>query len=261
MGESLRQRDLRAALEVVHLDQPAAPEQGLPRAILEAVGRLVRSDLVYFNDFDPYRWVWYASEDHPHDPDPPDAVQGFISLYWSCRFCSAPDTESDRQRVRLLSDYCSLREWRTEPLYVEYLSRAGVTRSLMVPLTAGNSRSPRLVLARTGGRDYSQRDRALLSLLRPHLNELYRRSQRPPDRADALTPRQRELLGLVAQGRSTREIASQLFLAPGTVRKHLDNIFERLGVSSRLAAITQVFPDGFVAGDEQNRQGQIQILD
>ena len=86
-------------------------------------------------------------------------------------------------------------------------------------------------------------------------------SQLPPDRADALTPRQRELLGLVAQGRSTREVANQLFLAPGTVRKHLDNIFERLGVSSRLAAITQVFPDGFVPSAEPNRQGPVQILD
>lgn len=261
MGESLRQRDLRAALDVVHLDQPAAPDQGLRRAVLEAVGRLVRSDFVYFNDFDPHRWMWFASEDHPYDPDPPDAARAFMSLYWSCRFCSAPDAEPDRRRVRLLSDYCSLREWRTEPLYVECLARTGITRALMVPLTAGNGRSPRLVLARTGGRDYSHKDRALLSLLRPHLNELYRHSQRPADRADALTPRQRELLGLVAQGRSTREVASQLFLAPGTVRKHLDNIFERLGVSSRLAAIAQVFPEGFVPGDELNRQGQVHILD
>ncbi|MGH8833431.1 MAG: helix-turn-helix transcriptional regulator [Actinomycetes bacterium] len=244
MGESLRQRDLRAALDVVQLDQPAAPEQGLPLAVLAAVGRLVHSDYVYFNDFDPHRWIWYASEDHPHDPDPPDAVQTFMSLYWSCRYCSGPDAEADRRRIRLLSDYYSLRQWRNEPLYVDCLSRAGVIRSLLVPMTAGNGRSPRMVLARTSGRDYSQKDRALLSLLRPHLDELYRRSQRPPDRADALTPRQRELLGLIARGLSTRDVASQLFLAPGTVRKHLDNIFERLGVSSRLAAITQVFPDG-----------------
>lgn len=255
MGESLRQRDLRAALDVVHLDQPAAPEQGLPRAVLEAVGRLVRSDEVYFNDFDPHRWVWYASEDHPHDPDPPNAVQVFMSLYWGCRFCSAPDTEPDRRRIRLLSDYYSVRDWRREPLYVECLSRTGVTRSLMVPLTAGNGRSPRLVLERASGRDYGQKDRALMSLLRPHLNELYRLSQRPAGRADALTPRQRELLGLVAQGLSTREVASQLFLAPGTVRKHLDNIFERLEVSSRLAAIAQVFPDGVVPAAEPSRPG------
>lgn len=246
MGESLRQRDLRAALDVVHLDQPAAPEQGLSWAVLEALNRLVAADYVYFNDFDSRRWTWYAGEDYPYDPDPTDIAPAFMDLYWSCRYCSSPDGEADQRRVRLLSDYYSLRQWRGEPLYIDCLSATGIIRSLMVPLTGGPGHSPRLVLARTSGSDFNRKDRALLSLLRPHLNELYRRSRRPPDRADALTPRQRELLALVARGLSNREIAGELFLAPGTVRKHLENIFERLGVSSRLAAVALAYPDGLI---------------
>ena len=246
MGASLRRRDLHAALEVIHLDQPAPPERGLPRTVLEAVGRLVASDFSYFNDFDSHRWIWHASEDYPHDVDPPGSDPVFMDLYWSCRYCSSPENEVDRGRVRLLSDYYSLRQWRGEPLYVDFLAATGVVRSLMVPLTGGPGHSPRLVLARTSGSDFSQKNRALLSLVRPHLNELYRRSRRPPDRAGALTPRQRELIALVARGLSNREIAAELFLAPGTVRKHLENIFERLGVSSRLAAVALMFPDGLV---------------
>ncbi|HKE50773.1 MAG TPA: response regulator transcription factor [Actinomycetes bacterium] len=246
MGESLRQRDLRAALDIVHLDQPAARERGLPRTILEAVSQLVAADFVYFNDFDSHRWTWHASEDYPYDVDPPGSEQVFMGLYWSCRYCSSPEGDPDRRRVRLLSDYYSLRQWRGEPLFVDCLRATGVIRSLMVPLTGGPGHSPRLVLARTSGSDFSQKNRALLSLVRPHLNELYRRSRRSPDRAGALTPRQRELIALVARGLSNREIAAELFLAPGTVRKHLENIFERLGVSSRLAAVALVFPDGLV---------------
>lgn len=52
-----------------------------------------------------------------------------------------------------------------------------------------------------------------------------------------LTPRQAEVLRLIALGRGTAEVASELFLSPATVRKHLENIYVRLGVNSRKAAV------------------------
>jgi DNA-binding NarL/FixJ family response regulator len=51
-----------------------------------------------------------------------------------------------------------------------------------------------------------------------------------------LTPREIEILGLVATGRSNREIAATLVLSEHTVARHLQNIFAKLGVSSRTAA-------------------------
>jgi DNA-binding NarL/FixJ family response regulator len=54
-----------------------------------------------------------------------------------------------------------------------------------------------------------------------------------------LTTRQRELLDLVADGCTNAQIARRLGIAEGTVRKHLENIYRRLGVSSRTAAITR----------------------
>jgi DNA-binding CsgD family transcriptional regulator len=51
-----------------------------------------------------------------------------------------------------------------------------------------------------------------------------------------LTPRERELLELVADGKSNAEIAEQLWISAGTVRKHLDNVYAKLGVHSRTAA-------------------------
>jgi LuxR family maltose regulon positive regulatory protein len=53
---------------------------------------------------------------------------------------------------------------------------------------------------------------------------------------EPLTDREIELLQLVAAGQSNQEIAQQLFLAVGTVKKHLNNIFGKLGVSSRTQA-------------------------
>jgi DNA-binding CsgD family transcriptional regulator len=51
-----------------------------------------------------------------------------------------------------------------------------------------------------------------------------------------LTPREREILDLVAEGRTNAEIAERLWVSPGTVRKHLDNVYAKLGVHTRTAA-------------------------
>jgi DNA-binding CsgD family transcriptional regulator len=55
-----------------------------------------------------------------------------------------------------------------------------------------------------------------------------------------LTEREREILDLVAEGRTNAEIAEWLWLSRGTVRKHLDNIYAKLGVHTRTAAAALV---------------------
>ncbi|MFV2175376.1 response regulator [Actinomadura sp. LOL_016] len=52
-----------------------------------------------------------------------------------------------------------------------------------------------------------------------------------------LTDREREVLGLIAQGRSNTDIAGTLFLSPKTVRNHVSNIFMKLHVADRAQAI------------------------
>lgn len=59
-----------------------------------------------------------------------------------------------------------------------------------------------------------------------------------------LTEREREVLALVATGASNRRIAGELVLSEHTVRRHLQNIFAKLGVSSRTAATAVAFRSG-----------------
>jgi len=59
-------------------------------------------------------------------------------------------------------------------------------------------------------------------------------------RLDRLTPRQRTVLAHVAHGETDAEIASTIGVAPSTVNKHLENIYERLGVHTRTAAAALV---------------------
>jgi DNA-binding CsgD family transcriptional regulator len=61
-----------------------------------------------------------------------------------------------------------------------------------------------------------------------------------------LTAREMEVLRLVAEGRTNREIAKALVLSDHTVRRHLQNIFNKIGVSSRAAATAFAFQRNLV---------------
>ncbi|GAB4155261.1 MAG: response regulator transcription factor [Cyanobacteria bacterium J069] len=58
----------------------------------------------------------------------------------------------------------------------------------------------------------------------------------PPDGFASLTPREREVLRLVAQGASNREIARALYISEGTVKNHITNILNRLELRDRTQA-------------------------
>jgi len=64
--------------------------------------------------------------------------------------------------------------------------------------------------------------------------------------AEALSEREVEVLRLVAAGKSNKEIALELFLAVGTVKKHAANIFAKLGVESRTQAVARARELGIV---------------
>jgi len=54
-----------------------------------------------------------------------------------------------------------------------------------------------------------------------------------------LTGREREVLGRIAQGQSIPTIAEQLYLAPSTVKTHVQRLYEKLGVGDRAAAVAE----------------------
>lgn len=63
--------------------------------------------------------------------------------------------------------------------------------------------------------------------------------QRGHDQGVRLTPREREILVLTAEGCSNPEIGRRLHLAPTTIKTHLQHVYEKLGVSDRTAAVAE----------------------
>lgn len=63
----------------------------------------------------------------------------------------------------------------------------------------------------------------------------------------SLTPREREVLQLVTEGRTNREIAAELKISPGTVKNHVEHIIAKLDVSDRTQAAVYALRHGLLA--------------
>lgn len=86
-------------------------------------------------------------------------------------------------------------------------------------------------------------------IARKVLQELSHPSERPPT-PDPLTPREVQVLRLVAQGRSNQEIADTLVISETTVRTHVSNILSKLHLASRTQAALYALREGLASLDD-----------
>lgn len=88
------------------------------------------------------------------------------------------------------------------------------------------------------------------STTRRLLEHFFQVSPRPPAAADSgledLTPREREVLELLARGLSNAELARQLGLSEGTVKVHVGRILSKLGLRDRVQAVVLAYESGLV---------------
>ena len=256
------EQDLRALAAIVSEDRPDLPDgQGLPPSLLADLMGQIRCDYISLDRSG--RHAYSLVQDIPASSD--DELKAFDDLdpalwehWWACRWdcqsCTYPERTGDLRSVVKPSDFYSARQWHSTGMYCDYHRPHGLEHELQLclpdpaGLSAGPGRHVRLYLYRGPGPDFTERDRAVLTLLRPHLHQAYLDAERRRRGTPQLTPRHRELLRLVAAGHTNAQIARRLGLSEGTVRTHLENIYGRLHVSSRTAAVTCAFPDLVASG-------------
>lgn len=121
-----------------------------------------------------------------------------------------------------------------DPEHRDGLAVHGLTDGLVIGFRNGRNRIAQLGLDRSREL-FSERDLAVLRMIAPVLERLLR-NQPTPTLPASLTVQERRVLQLVATGLSNTEIADRLYVAPSTIRKHLQHAFRKLGVTNRLAA-------------------------
>jgi len=78
------------------------------------------------------------------------------------------------------------------------------------------------------------------------LRDILRHNGGSVGRRTELTGRELEILGLVGEGKTSREIAMELYISENTVRNHVRNILDKLGLRSRFEAVNWAYREGLI---------------
>lgn len=210
----------------------------LPAVVLAQMRRLVRCDIVSYNEVDLRERRVRVLHDVP-DLSDERLITTFARLARQNPLVVHGERTGDGSPV-MFSDFLTERELRAREIYSDLYRPLGIEHQLACSLT--NQPSVVGIALSRSKRNFTERDRAVLELLRPHLAAAFRRVSvgarmaSTIDRAErfaALTPREREVAVLVADGMSNAEIAAALTVSGKTVNAHLERIYRKLGVHRR----------------------------
>ena len=250
--DGLRARDLRTVLDVARLVGEAEDLDHFRATVLACSPRLVDGDVHGYNEVPPA------------GADPLVLMDAYPSdgTWWESLGRLADEhplvvhiiTTGD-MNARAISDLLSRRAYENGAFYHDVLSYAGGRDQLAVSMPGRDGEVIGLAVNR-GRRGFSARDHEMYDAVRPFLVQGYRnavmreelRALRgaaavapgPDDlRALGLTPREADVLALVACGAPNAEIAATLGIAELTVAKHLTHVYAKLGVANRTAAVVR----------------------
>lgn len=148
-----------------------------------------------------------------------------------------------RGAPRSISDLLSRRAWHHTELYAEAYGRLGQEDGLALDIPLARSGVLTLNMTRSR-RGFRAGERIGLQLLESHVQSCWQRLRaqerlrtavQAPDGVamENLTAREREVLLWVANGLRNQQIAAQLGIRPATVKRHLENLYAKLGVHGR----------------------------
>src|SRR5579875_116624 len=218
--EAAAQAELGAARELLDVAREGAACRRRPRFVLGSEGRgwLARAEAEWrraSGDNDPTAWQAVLGEFGP----------GFVY-------------ETARARWRLAEALAEA--GRRDEAREQWRQAIGVARRLR----ARQLRAALEDLARRARLDEGEAEPGRAVTARGSTGK----AQPGPGRAAALTAREREVLRLIAEGRSNREIAAALFIAPKTASVHVSNILAKLGAANRTEVAAIAHREGLLAG-------------
>ena len=226
------------------------PVECLPARVLAIAGRLIGGDLASFNEIELDTGLYRVLIDQ--DEHAWTALAPAFARHMHEHPVIAHVAATGDSRPYAISDFLRQWEFRRLALSGELFAPLGFTDQLSTTLQAiPGHRVVGLAINRAG--HFTERDRLLLDALREHLITAYRNSTlyshalgtsgvdeelsaHAGQALERLTPRQLEVLGLIADGCTNAQIALMLDMRTGTVKKHVEHILQRLQTPTRIAA-------------------------
>jgi DNA-binding CsgD family transcriptional regulator len=148
--------------------------------------------------------------------------------------------ETGKHEAIRMSDLIGESALQRRQIYDQFWRPYAIKRTMGARVQLSSRYRVDLGFYRTGS-DFSGRDVGVVESARFHIRQIVERA----DSAGLVTAsisslqvsrREADILALVARGRTNPEIALALFLAPGTVKKHLDHVYRKLGIRTRTEA-------------------------
>ncbi len=221
--------------------------------LLRRIPELVRAEACGFNVVD-VRAQHIEVQTHPNVPQFTTPAQNLSAVMGDHPLISHWFTQDD-PTPRRVSDVAAIATWRSTLTYSQVLRPMGTPHMIAIPtyLSRRTGRGEGYALVRSG-RDFTDTERDVASALQIGLLAVHRprgavmqRDERPCARSrlvsdsgtgGRLTPREHEVLELLCEGLTAFAMASRLGIGPMTVRKHLENLYKKLGVNDRCRRTT-----------------------
>lgn len=242
-----RQQLLLAAVEAIHTEANLLDD--FPALVAPWLRRVTESDVAGYGEFDQRTGRRGALI----DPVVPEFVQlraGYARHRNSHRFWQM-DLDFFAGKALRHQDVFTEEEFRRLPIYRDAYEPAGVTAVMQTAWAIAGGRVG-FGVHRLGGPSFSEIDRAAFDALVPHLRRarelVWHRTLKQVDIEKRiallhpqLSPRQREVLRWIGDGKDNDSIADLLGITSETVKEHLKAIYIQLGVESRLAAAVSLY--------------------
>lgn len=250
MNQQLRSKSANGISDLRRFSEAALLIHGTRNAgdfssnILAAMRRVLSADICVVD--------WYGFQGLPVRTiyDPMGAVPRGVNEALHLFAHQSPIYGNCTTEVRAVSDQLSRGAWHRTELYQEGFRK--VEQEDCIILDIDLQKDCRLSLfSSRGRRGFTMEERVMLAMIGPHVQQVFDRlkaqgrlEKNLEARAngigsaidDRLSERECEVLQWLAEGKSNSEIALLLDIRPATVKKHLANLYAKLGVENRHAA-------------------------
>jgi DNA-binding CsgD family transcriptional regulator len=213
--------------------------------------------LVSFNRIDLARRTG-AVAFRPYRPELDQAVDGVGRMLDEHPLHRWYTSQPDWSPVRI-SDVMPWERFRRTRLLTEVLAPVGACHMIAIMLVPPSSGQFVYFGTTRADPDFTDDELSLCRSLQPCLVALYTaltlaEQTSPPGETMTLTRRERAVLGYLADGLTAEAMARRMSTRPATVRKHLQNLYAKLGTSDRLGAVIRGRDLGLLHADDLSRE-------